>query len=135
MNPEALLFTKTHEWVHVETDATGAKTATVGVSAFALQSLADLVFLDLPEVGRRVRAGEPFGQIESVKAVSDLFAPVDGEIIAVNTPLTERLEDLADDPYDTGWMVKIRITDDSALGQLLDYAAYQRHCADEMQES
>ncbi len=132
MTPEQLLYAKTHEWVDVQTDSTGTKIATVGLTAFALESLTDLVFLELPEVGRQVKAGEPFGEIESVKAVSDLYAPVDGEIAQINSELADRLDTLADEPYETSWFVKIKITDEAALGDLLDYAAYQKQCEEEM---
>ena len=132
MTPEQLLYTKTHEWVDVQTDPSGTKVATVGLSAFALEALTDLVYVELPEVGRPVTAGEAFGEVESVKAVSDLYSPVDGEIVEVNTALVEQLEHLADDPYQTGWFVKIRITDESGLSELLDYAAYQKQCEEEM---
>jgi len=134
MTPGELLYAKTHEWVHVETGPSGAKIATVGLSAFALEVLTDLVYLDLPEVGRQVEAGASFGEIESVKAVSDLFSPVDGEIVEVNPDVAENLQRLADDPYGAGWLVKIKITDQSGLSQLLDHAAYQKQCEEEMEE-
>jgi glycine cleavage system H protein len=134
VTPEKLLYSKTHEWVHVETDATGAKTATVGLSAFALEALTDLVFVQLPEVGRAVAAGEPFGEIESVKAVSDLYSPVDGEIVEVNSGLVDKLDALADDPYEVGWFVKIKIGDDAGLANLLDYVAYQKQCEEEQSQ-
>ena len=133
-NPEKLLYAKTHEWVDVQTDASGAKVATVGISKFALEALTDLVFIDLPQPGRQVKAGEPFGEIESVKAVSDLYSPVDGQVVEVNSALADRLETLAEDPYDNGWMVKIRISDESGLKNLLDYAAYQKQCEQEADE-
>ena len=132
MTPEQLLYTRTHEWVNVQTDAAGAKIATVGISAFALGALTDLIYVELPEPGRQVKAGAPFGVIESVKAVSDLLCPVDGEIVEVNAELPDNLERLADDPYESGWFVKIRVTDDSGLAQLLDHAAYQKQCEEEM---
>ena len=132
MTPEELLYSKTHEWVAVETDDTGSKVATVGISAFALEALTDLVFVDLPQVGRSVSAGEPFGEIESVKAVSDLYSPVDGEIIEVNEALADQLEELSEDPYTNGWFVRIRIADESALAGLMDHAAYQKQCEQEM---
>lgn len=128
MTPEELLYSKTHEWVRLETDPAGTKIATVGLSAFALQQLTDLVYVDLPEVGRQVTAGQPLGEIESVKAVSDLYSPVDGEIIEVNGQLAQRLDTLGNDPYQAGWFVKIKITDESGLADLLDYAAYQKQC-------
>jgi glycine cleavage system H protein len=117
--------------VHVDTDPKGTKVATIGVSAFALEALTDLVFIELPKVGRTVKAGEPFGEIESVKAVSDLYSPVSGEVTEVHQGLSEKLETLNHDPYGEGWMVKVRITDESALSSLLDYQAYQKQCAEE----
>ncbi|HID78626.1 MAG TPA: glycine cleavage system protein GcvH [Planctomycetaceae bacterium] len=134
MNPEELRYAKTHEWVHVETDASGRKIATVGITAFALEALTDLVFIDLPEVGRSVQAGVPMGEVESVKAVSDLYSPVDGEVIEVNTGAADQLDKLPEDPYGAGWLVKIKITDEAGLKDLLDYQAYQKQCAEEMSE-
>jgi len=128
VNPEELLYAETHEWVRLETDPAGSKTATVGLSDFALSQLTDLVYMDLPEAGRQVSAGEAFGEIESVKAVSDLYSPVSGEIIEVNADLADRLDALADDPYEAGWFVKIRITDESGLERLLDHATYRKQC-------
>jgi glycine cleavage system H protein len=134
MTPEALLYAKTHEWVRVEADSSGAKIATVGISAFALEQLTDLVYVELPEVGRSVEAGAPFGEVESVKAVSDLYSPVDGEIVEVNAALVDHLERLAQDPYESGWFVKIKISDESALSELLDHAAYRKQCEEELAE-
>ncbi len=131
MTPEQLLYSKTHEWVQVDTDSSGAKIATIGLSAFAIEALTDLVFVDLPEVGRDVAAGESFGEIESVKAVSDLCSPIAGQIVEVNGPLADQLDTLADDPYEAGWFVKIKITDESGLAGLLDHAAYQKQCEEE----
>jgi glycine cleavage system H protein len=131
VKPENLRFAKTHEWVAVDKDAGGGRVATVGVSAFALEALTDLVYIELPKVGRKLQAGEAFGEIESVKAVSDLYSPVSGEVVAVHEGLGERLETLTSDPYGEGWMVKIKLTSDEGLGELLDYAAYQRQCAEE----
>jgi glycine cleavage system H protein len=131
VTPEKLLFAKTHEWVQLDKDASGAKVATIGVSAFALEALTDLVYIELPKVGRKVEAGEPFGEIESVKAVSDLYSPVTGEVIAIHEGLGDRLETLNSDPYGEGWMVKIKLSSDAGLGELLDYAAYQKQCAEE----
>ncbi|MEX0612500.1 MAG: glycine cleavage system protein GcvH [Pirellulales bacterium] len=130
MNPESLLFAKTHEWVAV-TDDGGRKIATVGLTAFAVEALTDLVFIELPKVGRQVKAEESFCEVESVKAVSDVYAPVTGEVIAVNESLPDNLETLSRDPYGDGWIARIRITDDSALKNLMDHTAYQRQCAEE----
>jgi len=134
VTPEQLLYARTHEWVRVETDATGAKIATVGLSAFALEALTDLVFIDLPDVGREVSAGEPFGEIESVKAVSDLYSPVDGQIVEVNAPIVDKLDTLTDDPYEAGWFVRIKITDEAGLAGLLDFAAYRKQCEEQTDE-
>ncbi len=131
MTPEDLMYTKSHEWVQVETDESGEKIATVGISTFALELLTDLVYIELPEVGRNVAAGEPFGVIESVKAVSDLTSPVDGEIVDVNEKVTDQLETLGNDPYNSGWFVKIKISDESGLADLLDHAAYRSQCKEE----
>jgi glycine cleavage system H protein len=131
VNPQQLLYTKTHEWADIEPGPSGGKIATVGITAFALEILTDLVFMSLPEVGRQVRAGEPFGEIESVKAVSDLNSPVDGEITEVNSDLVNNLETLSKDPYQTGWLVKIKIGNEAGLADLLDYAAYQKQCREE----
>jgi len=98
LNPEELRFAKSHEWVHVA-DEQGAKVATMGISAFAVEALTDLVFMQLPEVGKQVNAGESFAEVESVKAVSDIYAPVTGEVIAVNEFVCPtRLETLGEDP-------------------------------------
>jgi len=134
VNPEELLFTPTHEWIHVQTAPDGQKIGTVGISAYALEALTDLVFLELPPVGQRVQAGQPFGEIESVKAVSDLYSPVDGEVVEVNAAAASDLEHLADDPYGRGWLIRVRITDDANLANLLDYAAYQKQCQEELKD-
>jgi glycine cleavage system H protein len=127
----ALLYAKTHEWVRVEKDPAGGKTATVGLTAFALEMLTDLVHIELPKVGSRVTAGQPFGEIESVKAVSDLYSPLDGEVAAANAAIAGNLEHLGDDPYDNGWFIKIKITDEAGLAKLLDEAAYKKQCEEE----
>jgi glycine cleavage system H protein len=131
VKPEQLLFAKTHEWVYVEPDATGGKVATVGISAFALEALTDLVHIELPKIGRALKAGQPFGEIESVKAVSDLYSPVDGAVVAVNDRLAGELEALPSDPYGNGWVVKIKLADESGLKSLMDYAAYKKQCDEE----
>jgi glycine cleavage system H protein len=130
MTPDQLLYAPTHEWVHV-TDAGGSKVATIGITAFAVQQLTDLVYMELPPVGRAISAGKEFGEVESVKAVSPLYSPVDGEVIAVNSDLPNHLETLNDDPYGAGWILKVKLSDESALKKLLDYAAYQKQCAEQ----
>ena len=130
MKPDELLFAKTHEWVHVTSEG-GGKVATIGVSGFALEALTDLVYIELPKVGRAVKAGEAFGEIESVKAVSDLYSPVEGEVIAVHDALLGTLEKLSADPYGEGWLVRIKLTSEQGLRELMDYKAYQKQCAEE----
>jgi glycine cleavage system H protein len=130
VKPEELLYAESHEWVHVSQED-GAKVATIGISAFAVEQLTDLVYMELPEVGRTVTAGEEIGEVESVKAVSPLYSPVQGEITAVNSSLPDNLETLTADPYDAGWIVKVRLSDEAALSDLKDFAAYQKQCESE----
>jgi glycine cleavage system H protein len=129
MSPTDLLYAPTHEWAHV-TAENGQKVATIGISAFAVEQLTDLVYMELPAVGAKFSAGQEFGNVESVKAVSPLYAPVGGEVLAVNTELPDHLDILNQDPYGRGWIVKLKVTDESGLSQLLDYAAYQKQCAE-----
>lgn len=130
MKPENLLFAKTHEWVAVTSEG-GQKVATIGLSQFAVEALTDLVFIELPKVGRQVAAEESFCEVESVKAVSDVYAPVAGEVIAANDKLADNLELLSNSPYEDGWIARIKIADESGLKNLMDYAAYQKQCAEE----
>ena len=111
--------------------ASSRKVGTVGITAFALEQLTDLVHMVLPKVGAKVTAGQPFGEVESVKAVSDLYSPVDGEVIAVHSDLAQKLETLASDPYNAGWMIKVAISDEASLKKLMDTAAYEKQCAAE----
>jgi glycine cleavage system H protein len=131
VNAEDLLYAKTHEWVAVSTNDAGDKIATVGLSAFAVEALTDLVHIELPEVGKVVSREEPFGEVESVKAVSDLYAPVSGEVVEVNESLPDALEVLSDDPHGRGWVAKIKIADEADLAALMDHTAYQKQCAEE----
>jgi glycine cleavage system H protein len=128
MNPKDLLYAETHEWVRVGQEG-GRKVGTVGITAFALEQLTDLVHMVLPKVGTQVTAGQPFGEVESVKAVSDLYSPIDGEVIAVHSDLANKLDTLGSDPYDSGWMIKVAISDESSLKKLMDAAAYEKQCA------
>jgi len=127
---EDLLYCETHEWVRIE-EAENGKTAIVGISSFAVEQLTDLVYIELPQIGTEIKAGEEFGEVESVKAVSPLYSPVTGEIIEVNAELPSNLETLGEDPYGAGWIIKLRVTDESSLPGLMDYATYQRQCAAE----
>lgn len=128
MANENLLYAPTHEWLRLEDDG---ELGTVGISAFAVEQLTDLVYIELPEVGKPVTAGESFGEIESVKAVSDLYSPVTGEIVEVNSSLADSLETFSSDPYGAGWIMKVKIVDKSTLDQLMDDEAYQKQCAEE----
>jgi glycine cleavage system H protein len=120
MVPQDLRYTKEHEWVRIEGDM-----ATVGITDYAAEQLGDVVFVELPELGRSVTQFAPIGVIESVKAVSDLFAPLNGEIVEANAELSNAPELLNSDPYKTGWMLRIRIADAKQLDDLLDAAAYE----------
>ena len=130
MTPKDLLYAETHEWVRVGEEG-GRKVATVGISDFAIQQLTDLVHMVLPKVGTQLKAGQEFGEVESVKAVSSLYSPVTGEIVAVNSDLPNKLESLGSDPYVGGWMIKVAISDESSLAKLMDAAAYEKQCAAE----
>lgn len=126
MDPNSLKFTETHEWVALEGDV-----ATVGISKFAVDQLTDLIMIDLPKPGTRVTAGKDFGAVESVKAVSDLYSPVSGEIVAVNDAVAANVQLLADDPYGKGWLIKVKLDDKTALQGLMDHAAYEKKVASE----
>jgi len=128
VDPQQLKFSSSHEWVHLA-ETGGQRLATVGISAFAIELLTDLVHMELPPVGRKTQPGESVGEIESVKAVSDIYSPVEGEVVEVNSALANSLENMADDPYGKSWIVKIRLTSERGLDQLMDYAAYQAQCA------
>jgi glycine cleavage system H protein len=119
MVPTDLRYTKDHEWVRVDGDE-----ATVGITEYAAQQLGDVVFVELPESGKPVEQFAAFGVVESVKAVSDLFAPVSGEVIGTNDQLASRPELVNEAPYGDGWMLKVRVSDPAQLGELLEPAAY-----------
>lgn len=122
--PQDRKYTQTHEWFKVE-----GNQITVGISKFAADELTDITYVDLPEVGSEVVAGEDFGEIESVKATSGLFCAVSGKVIAVNEELADKPELVNNDPFNGGWMLKIECTDLSPLDKLLDSAAYERMIA------
>ena len=119
--PEGLYYTKEHEWMRVEGD-----TVTIGITDHAVSHLSDLVFLDLPAVGSSVTIGESFGEIESVKAVSPLLAPVTGEVLESNEELADNLDWLSEEPFGKAWMIKVKLTDTS--GDLMEAGAYDAHC-------
>jgi len=118
--PEDLLYHPEHDWAKVDGDV-----ATFGVTWYAQDSLGDLVFFDPPAVGTEVTAGEGYAEVESVKAVSDVIAPLSGEIVEVNEALSDAPETINDDPYGAGWMVKVKLSDPSQTSELLDAAAYK----------
>jgi glycine cleavage system H protein len=124
--PEELKYTDEHEWVMVEGDL-----AVVGISDFAQDSLGDVVFVELPKVGAAVTVGKAFGVVESVKAVSDVYAPVSGTVEEINEELPEAPEIINTSPYGDGWMIKIRMSDPGELDNLMDAAEYQSHIAEE----
>jgi len=121
MVPGDLRYTKDHEWVRVEGDE-----ALVGITAYAADQLGDIVFVELPDVGRSLDAHGTFGVVESVKAVSDLYAPVGGEVLATNDALGGKPELVNDDPYGEGWMVRVRLADAAQAHELLDADAYEQ---------
>jgi glycine cleavage system H protein len=121
MVPPDLHYTKDHEWIRVEGD-----TATIGVTDFAAHQLGDVVFVDLPQTGRSIEQFATFGVVESVKAVSDLYAPVSGEVVGVNADLSSQPELVNSDPFGKGWMIRVRVSESGQVDGLLDAAAYER---------
>lgn len=121
--PPDLKYSKSHEWVRV--DADGA-VATIGITDHAQAELGDIVYLDLPEAGRIIQHESQFGEVESVKAVSELFSPVSGEVIETNTGIADTTEEVNQDPYGTGWLIKIRMSDPAELTNLMDAADYEK---------
>ena len=120
MYPEELRYSKDHEWVRVEDDK-----GRIGITDYAQNQLGDVVFLELPEVGRTLTQGEQFGTVESVKAVSELFSPVAGEVVEVNTELTSKPEQINEDAHGEAWMIDVRITDPASVDALMDAKAYE----------
>ena len=126
MEPQDRRYTREHEWVLPEGDR-----ARVGITDYAQKQLGDVVFLELPEVGRVLKAHEVFGTVESVKAVSELFAPVSGEVVEVNTALTGNPEKINSDPYGSAWMIVVKVSAADEIGALLDAAAYKAYVESE----
>ena len=126
MDPQTLRYAPTHEWVSQQGDV-----VTIGITKFAVDQLTDIVYIELPDVGDHVFAGESFGEVESVKAVSDLYAPVSGEVIEINEPLIENPTLVTEDPYGKGWMIKIRIEPGTTLDKLLTLEHYEKQIAAE----
>jgi glycine cleavage system H protein len=124
IDPKDLKYTSSHEWVHLE-----GGVATVGISKFAVDQLTDLILIDLPAVGKKVAPGKSFGEIESVKAVSDLYSPIGGEVVEVNPAVVADVQILAEDPYTAGWLIKVR--PDGSQSDLIDHDAYLKKVAHE----
>ena len=129
MQPEQLKYNPSHEWVAVS-ESNGDRIGTIGITDFALEQLTDLVYMALPKVGTKLTAGAEFGEVESVKAVSPLYSPVDGEVVEVHDALADNLEQLAADPFGEGWMIKVKLAPQAKLDGLLDHTAYKQQCAD-----
>jgi glycine cleavage system H protein len=126
MDPKNLRYAATHEWSYLEGDE-----CTVGITQFAVDQLTDVVYIELPDVGDHVFAGESFGEIESVKAVSDLYSPVNGEVSAINEKILDDPTRVTGDPYGKGWMIKIKADPGSALDHLMTLEQYQKQIASE----
>ena len=126
MDISSLRYTASHEWVDLNGDI-----ATIGISRFAVDQLTDLIVIELPKVGAQLTQGKGFGEVESVKAVSDLYAPVSGEVVEVNNAVRDNVQLLADDPYEKGWLVKVKIDLSALPANLMDHATYTKKVAEE----
>lgn len=124
MDPKNLRFAATHEWAHLEGDV-----CTIGITKFACEQLTDVVYVELPDVGDHVFVGDSFGEIESVKAVSDLYSPVNGEVTAVNQQLEDDPTVITKDPYGAGWLLKVKVEPGSNLDNLMALPQYERQIA------
>ena len=124
--PQDLKYTKSHEWVRVEGDV-----AVVGITFHAVDQLGDLAFVDLPEAGRELARGDAFGEIESTKTVSELYAPVSGEVLEVNTELVENVQAITDSPYEAGWLIRLRIAHPAQLEELQSAEEYEAFISEE----
>ncbi len=126
--PKELLYTLEHEWIRVD-----GKNAVIGITQFAQEQLGDIVFVELPEVGSQIAKEGPFGVVESVKTVSDLYAPASGKVTKVNKELETNPEKVNKEPYDAGWIVEIEISDETNFKSLLDPDAYTEQCQKELE--
>lgn len=120
MRPDDRSYLDSHEWAKLDGDI-----VTIGITDFAVEQLGELVYLDLPDVGRTLDAGEALGEVESVKAVSDINSPVAGEVVEANTDLPDNLESLQNDPHEAGWLIKVKVGDPAALAGLKNAADYE----------
>lgn len=128
--PSDFRYTKEHEWIKVAGD-----TATVGITDYAQHELGDVVFVELPKVGAKLAVGQSLGTVESVKAVSDIYSPASGEVIAVNETLVKTPELLNTDPHGAAWLVKMKLSNQQEVSQLMDAAAYQKYITDPQKEA
>lgn len=129
MYPTEYRYSKEHEWVKVE-----GSSATIGITDYAQGELGDVVFVELPKVGAQLKAGQSFGNIESVKAVSEIFAPLTGEVTEINPALHDAPETVNKDPHGAAWLIKIRVADAKEIAGLMDAAAYQAYIAEKAKE-
>jgi glycine cleavage system H protein len=127
--PPGLKYSKEHEWVAAEETA-----ATIGITDHAQEQLGEIVYIELPSIGEKISKDDPFGVIESVKAVSDIYAPVSGTVVEVNEDLAESPEAVNEDPYGDGWLIKVRVSDPSDLDDLMDHEEYEEFIAREKEE-
>jgi glycine cleavage system H protein len=126
MDPKKLRYSKTHEWAYLDGDV-----CTLGLTQFAVDQLTDVIYVDLPDVDDPVVAGDSFGEIESVKAVSDLYSPVGGDVLAVNEKLQNDPTIISKDPYDKGWLIKVKVDKGTTLDQLMTLEQYEKQIASE----
>ena len=126
MTPDDLLFTKEHEWLRI-----AGETATIGISDHAQKELGDIVYVELPKPGMKFNSGESFGNVESVKAVSELFIPVSGEVVEINEELGAAPEKINEDPYGSGWMIRIRLLNQEETADLMSGEEYEEYTAEE----
>jgi glycine cleavage system H protein len=127
--PEGLKYSKEHEWVLVE-----GTTATIGITEYAQEELGDIVYVELPEIGEKIVKDDPFGAVESVKAVSDVYAPVSGNVLEVNDVLPDNPETINDDPYGDGWMIRVELSDVDDLKDLMDSDEYTEYVAQQKED-
>ena len=125
--PAELKYSKDHEWVRIEEDGS----ATIGITEHAQELLGDMVYVELPDVGSQLAAGDEAGVAESVKAASDVYSPISGEVVAVNPDLEDAPESVNSDPYNDGWMFRLKLSDEAELGELLSAEDYAEHVANE----
>lgn len=126
MTPEDSRYAKSHEYIHVE-----GEVGTIGITEYAQKELGDVVFVELPQVGTQLEAGDELGSIESVKAVSELFSPVTGEVVEVNDKLADKPDLVNTDPYGDGWMIRVKVSDPSELDALMTSEEYDEYCEKE----